>query len=95
MSDDDDDDESSFFSFITPLNLFVTSAVLLLIIYIAYEKFHENSSVSTWYICFAIIGIFIGIFLIKWFGRWASFIEWGISLVLTLGTAWFYYQFLL
>jgi len=102
MSDDDDDDDayadydddSSFFSFITPMNMFVACAVLFLIIYIAYEKFYEDSSVSTSYICFAIIGILGGIFVMKWFGAWSSLIEWAISIILTLGTMLFYYVFL-
>jgi hypothetical protein len=92
---DYDDDESGFFSFLTPLNMFVGCAVLLLITYIGYEKFYKKSSVSMYYICFAIIGIILGIFAMKWFGRWSSIIEWTISAILTLGTAFFYYAFLL
>ena len=93
--DYDDDDDSSFFSFLTPTTTFVICAIFFLLIYIIYEYFVESSSVSTSYICFAIIGIFIGSGCIVYMKTYSSIVEWMVSIILTFGTAMFYYLFML
>ncbi len=84
----------SMLSFITPVTLFATCAILLLIIYYIYENFYVGSSVSTSYICFSIIGIFAGIGGLIYLKTYSSIFEWAGSIGLTIGTAFFYYQFM-
>ena len=93
--DDDDYDEDNFWFFLTPLNIFITFSVLFLIIYIIYEKIYSKSTVSTSFICFAITGLILGIFILKFIGEWSSIIQWILSTIMTLGTVLFYYFFII